>query len=103
VPFAAPVICLSTSAAENLADPGLREHLRGMRMGNLDRRTAPAQTSCVVCGSNDARTLATTTLEDGARVTVCGSHKIAHRRAERMARSVDELRILLCDRRVATG
>jgi hypothetical protein len=74
-----------------------------MRMGNLDRRMEPAQTSCVVCGSSDARTLGTTTLEDGARVTVCGSHKVAHRRAERMARSVDELRILLCDRRVANG
>ena len=49
------------------------------------------------------RLLSTTTLEDGARVTVCGSHKMAHRRAERMARSVDELRMLLCDRRVANG
>jgi hypothetical protein len=74
-----------------------------MRMGNIDRRTAPQKTSCVVCGASDARTLSTTTLEDGARVTVCGSHKVAHRRAERMARSVDELRMLLCDRRVANG
>jgi hypothetical protein len=47
--------------------------------------------------------LSTTRLEDGTRVTVCGSHKMAHRRAERMARTVDELRILLCDRRVASG
>ena len=74
-----------------------------MRMGNIDRRNAPAQTCCAVCGATDARMLSTTTLEDGARVTVCGSHKIAHRRAERMARSVDELRLLLCDRRVANG
>jgi hypothetical protein len=72
-------------------------------MGNLDRRTAPAQTSCVVCGTTDARLLSTTTLENGGRVVVCGSHKVAHRRAERMARSIDELRLLLSDRRVANG
>ena len=75
-----------------------------MRMGNLDRRTAaPSHTSCAVCGTKDARLLSTTTLEDGLRVTVCGSHKVAHRRAEKMARSVDELRMMLCDRRVAAG
>jgi hypothetical protein len=74
-----------------------------MRMGNLDRRTAPSHTSCAVCGNADARLLTTTTLEDGGRVTVCGSHKIAHRRAERMARTVDELRNMLCDRRIANG
>jgi hypothetical protein len=72
-------------------------------MGNINRRTVAGINSCAVCGASDARTLATTTLEDGARVTVCGSHKVAHRRAERMARSVDELRLLLCDRRVANG
>ena len=74
-----------------------------MRMGKLDRRTAPTNTTCAVCGTADARLLSTTTLEDGLRVTVCGSHKVAHRRAERMTRSVDDLRIMLCDRRVATG
>ena len=74
-----------------------------MRMGNIDRRSIPAETCCAVCGAKDARLLSTTTLEDGARVTVCGSHKMAHRRAERMARSVDDLRMLLCDRRVANG
>ena len=74
-----------------------------MRMGNMERRTGPDHTSCAVCGVTDARTLSTTTLENGARVTVCGSHKVAHRRAERIASSIDELRILLCDRRVATG
>jgi hypothetical protein len=72
-------------------------------MGNLDRRNAPAQTCCVVCETTDARTLSTTTLEGGDRVVVCGSHKTAHRRAERIASSVDELRLLLCDRRVANG
>ena len=75
-----------------------------MRMGNIDRRSeTKAQTCCVVCGTTDARLLSTTTLEDGARVAVCGSHKMAHRRAEKMARNIDELRMLLCDRRVANG
>ena len=74
-----------------------------MRMGNIDRRTAAEKACCAVCGATDARMLSTTTLEDGVRVTVCGSHKVAHRRAERMARSVDELCLLLCDRRVANG
>ncbi len=74
-----------------------------MTMGNTDRRTAAEKTCCAVCGATDARMLSTTTLEDGVRVTVCGSHKVAHRRAERMARSIDELRLLLCDRRVANG
>ena len=74
-----------------------------MRMGNMDRRTEAGDSSCAVCGATDARVLATTTLEGGERVTVCGSHKTAHRRAERIARSVDELRLLLCDRRVANG
>jgi hypothetical protein len=86
-----------------LAFCGPLREVRGMRMGNLDRRTAPSHTSCAVCGTADARLLSTTTLEDGVRVTVCGSHKVAHRRAEKMARSVDELRIMLCDRRVAVG
>ena len=72
-----------------------------MRMGNLDRRNLPSETCCAVCGAADQRMLSTTTLEDGRRVTVCGSHKVAHRRAERLATSIDELRLMLCDRRVA--
>ncbi len=74
-----------------------------MRMGNVDRRFAPSHTSCAVCGTADARLLATTTLEDGKRVTVCGSHKIAHRRAERIASSIEELQLMLCDRRVVNA
>lgn len=74
-----------------------------MRMGNIDRRSESVKACCVVCGASDARMLSTTTLETGSRVTVCGSHKVAHRRAERLARSIDELRMMLCDRRVATG
>lgn len=73
-----------------------------MRMGNMDRRNE-ATTTCAVCGASDSRVLGTTTLEDGVRVTVCGSHKVAHRRAERIARSIDDLRMMLCDRRVAMG
>jgi hypothetical protein len=72
-------------------------------MGNIDRRSESVQACCVVCGATDARTLQTTTLESGTRVTVCGSHKVAHRRAERMASTIDELRMMLCDRRVAAG
>ena len=76
--------------------------LPAMRMGNVDRRSAPSHTSCAVCGTTDARVLATTKLEDGRRVTVCGSHKVAHRRAERTATSVEELQRMLCDRRVVS-
>lgn len=74
-----------------------------MRMGNLDRRSATSDvahaSACAVCGASDARLLSYTRLEDGARVTVCGSHKIAHRRSERLARSVDELRQIIGERR----
>lgn len=69
-----------------------------MRMGNMDRREGMVE-ACVVCGQRDARTLAFTRLEDGERIVVCGSHKIAHRRSERMASSIDELREICKDRR----
>ncbi|MBX3186326.1 MAG: hypothetical protein KF819_04890 [Labilithrix sp.] len=74
-----------------------------MRMGDIDRRSVKGAATCAVCGSTDARTLGMTRLEDGTQVTVCGSHKVAHRRAERLARTVDELRMMLCDRRVASA
>jgi hypothetical protein len=74
---------------------------RVMRMGNLDRRACDG--GCVVCGATDARMLAYTRLEDGTRVTVCGSHKTAHRRAARLASSIDELRAMLGDRRKKTA
>jgi len=69
-----------------------------MRMGNMDRRDAGSE-SCVVCGMTDARTLGYTRLLDGERIVVCGSHKIAHRRSERIASSIDELRSICQDRR----
>ena len=69
-------------------------------MGNLERRLGTVTIdACAVCGASDARTLSATRLEDGTRVTVCGSHKIAHRRSPKLARSVDELVALLRERR----
>jgi len=70
-----------------------------MRMGNRDRRTAPEVGACVVCGSTDQRVLSFTRLLQGERVTVCGSHKTAHHRSEMIARSIDELRMLVGERR----
>ncbi len=55
--------------------------------------------SCAVCGSSDARTLSSTALASGAVVLVCGSHAVAHSRAERVARTVRELRAMLGERR----
>jgi hypothetical protein len=55
--------------------------------------------ACVVCGATDARELSTTTLADGTRVPVCGSHELSHRRARVPARTVEELRALTLDRR----
>lgn len=69
-------------------------------MKTIDRRGARAE-ACVVCGASDARTLSFTRLEAGARVVVCGSHKMAHRNSERMARTVEELRVIVGDRRTA--
>jgi len=47
--------------------------------------------------------LSFTRLLQGERVTVCGSHKTAHHRSELIARSVDELRDLVGDRRKLTA
>ena len=67
---------------------------------SADRRTWAGE-SCAVCGVADARLLASTRLEDGMRVTVCGSHKIAHRKSERLARTIDELRAIIGERRAS--
>ena len=79
-----------------------------MRNGTRDRRSLPsasasASTSpgCVVCGSTDARVLSFTRLSEGERVTVCGSHKTAHQRSEKIATTVDELKTLTADRRAS--
>jgi len=55
--------------------------------------------SCSVCGSRDARSLASTALASGAMVVVCGSHAIAHARQIHPARSITELRSVLGERR----
>ena len=60
-----------------------------------------AKDCCVVCGIADARLLATTTLMAGDRVTVCGSHKAAHRRSDKIAISIEELKRLVGERRSA--
>jgi hypothetical protein len=71
-----------------------------MRIGNKERRGKGIE-ACVVCGITDARLLSTTTLMAGERVTVCGSHKAAHRRSDKIATSIDELRKLTGERRSA--
>ncbi len=64
-------------------------------------RRAESGQSCAVCGASDARLLSATRLEDGTRIVVCGSHKIAHRKTERLARSIDELRAMVGERRAS--
>ena len=59
----------------------------------------PAGSSCCVCGARDARALMEVALRGGARATLCGSHALMHRRSPVQAASVDELRMLLRDRR----
>jgi hypothetical protein len=54
---------------------------------------------CAVCGCTDARGLCTTRLSRGDIVVVCGTHELMHRRAERKAESVRELRSMMRDRR----
>jgi hypothetical protein len=54
---------------------------------------------CVVCGLSDERALSTTRLLRGEVVVVCGTHELMHRRRERPAANVAELRAALRDRR----
>jgi hypothetical protein len=70
-----------------------------MRLGNRDRRSSFETTACVVCGSQDARLLSFTRLLDGERVTVCGSHKVAHHRSSTIAKTIEELRAITGERR----
>jgi hypothetical protein len=70
-----------------------------MRMGPLDRRADVTHVCCAVCGTSDVRVLAATRLLGGDLVIVCGSHKVAHQRSERIAATVDELCDLVGDRR----
>jgi len=57
---------------------------------------------CCVCGASDRRALVEVVLVGGARVGLCGSHALMHRRSHVQARSPGELRQLLGDRRVRT-
>lgn len=54
---------------------------------------------CVVCGARDSRVLTKTRLATGDVVVVCGSHELAHLRADAPAATVAELRALVGDRR----
>jgi hypothetical protein len=56
--------------------------------------------SCAVCGLSDARALTTTPLASGALAVVCGSHALAHGRADRIAESLDDLARMFGERRV---
>jgi hypothetical protein len=56
-----------------------------------------------VCGSTDGRVLSFTRLLEGERVPVCGSHKVAHHRSATIARTIEELRMMVGERRKLTG
>jgi hypothetical protein len=57
------------------------------------------ENGCVVCGTRDSRVLSSTRLANGTVVTVCGSHELAHLRADAPAKTVEELRVMVGDRR----
>ena len=59
----------------------------------------PHLAACVVCGTDDVRTLSNTKLAAGEVVVVCGSHALAHDREKRRARTVTELCSVLGERR----
>jgi len=54
---------------------------------------------CAVCGLRDARALVTVVLSGGVKVTLCGSHHVMYGRCAMGARTVEELRSTLCERR----
>jgi hypothetical protein len=54
---------------------------------------------CAVCGTCDARALVKVVLSSGLRVTLCGTHHLMQTRVAEGARSVEELRSALADRR----
>ncbi|WP_394826370.1 hypothetical protein [Pendulispora albinea] len=55
--------------------------------------------TCAVCGERDARALTSLRLAGGEPVVVCGTHELMHRRVGRTARSIEELRALVSERR----
>lgn len=58
-----------------------------------------ASGACAVCGERDARALSTLRLAGGEPVVVCGTHELMHKRAGRTARSIEELRSFVLERR----
>jgi hypothetical protein len=78
----------------NLAQPA-----RSIDGGGMPAEAPQVHDPCVVCGMADARALTTTTLADGTRVPVCGSHELTHRRAVVPAGTTAELCGLAAERR----
>jgi hypothetical protein len=61
---------------------------------------AQAGSRCCVCGESDRRALVAVALAGGGtRTTLCGTHELMHRRSGGIARSENELRELLRNRR----
>jgi hypothetical protein len=52
-----------------------------------------------VCGMRDARALLSVALTGGARVTLCGTHELMHRREGAKATTSAELRAMYGERR----
>ena len=71
------------------------------RVGSSTAASAVAGGPCFVCGLDDARALVAVDLAGAARVTLCGSHDLMHRRAGSPADSPGALRALFGDRRGA--
>jgi hypothetical protein len=59
-------------------------------------------TACCVCEASDKRSLVEVTLLGGARATLCGSHALMHRRSTVQARSIQQLRALLRNKRAGS-
>jgi hypothetical protein len=72
----------------------------GERPGaSVEAMTRMSDSSCCVCTASDARSLVEITLAGGKRVTLCGSHALMHRRSPVQAKSLQELRLVLGERR----
>ncbi len=61
--------------------------------------TLQSKAPCAVCGLRDARALLDVELAGGTRTVLCGSHELMLRRVGQGARSLEELKVLLADRR----
>jgi len=62
-------------------------------------QTVGSTGACAECGERDARALTSLRLAGGEPVVVCGTHELMHRRVGRTARSIEELRALVSERR----